>query len=93
MENTAQLSPFSKAIGKFLIQSGEQSDYNEIISNNEFGFRSNHKTFHPILVIKSFIEKELQNKNHIILVTLALTQLKLMDFYKIKLNIIQRVIV
>ena len=60
----AQLSPFSKAIEKvFLTQLEEQSDYNEIISNNQFGFRSKHSTFHPILLIKSFIEKEIQNKN------------------------------
>ena len=48
----------------------EQLDRYEIISPNQFGFRSKHSTIHPILLIKHFIEQELQKKKHVIMVTL-----------------------
>ena len=67
----AQLSPFSKIYEKvFLKQVNEQLDRFEIISKNQFGFRSKHSTIHPILLIKNFIERELQKKKHVIMVTL-----------------------
>ena len=59
----AQLSPFSKIYEKvFLKQVNEQLDRYEIISPNQFGFRSKHSTIHPILLIKHFIEQELQKR-------------------------------
>ena len=48
----------------------EQLDRFEIISKKQFGFRSKHSTIHPILLIKNFIERELQKKKHVIMVTL-----------------------
>ena len=67
----AQLSPFSKAFEKvFLNQLNEQSENNSIINENQFGFRSKHSTVHPMLLIKNFIEEEIQKKNHVIMVTI-----------------------
>ena len=48
----------------------EQSESNSIINENQFGFRSKHSTLHPILLVKNFIEEEIQKKNHVIMVTI-----------------------
>ena len=67
----AQLSPFSKGFEKvFLNQLNEQSESNSIINENQFGFRSKHSTLHPMLLVKNFIEEEIQKKNHVIMMTI-----------------------
>ena len=95
----AQLSPFSKAYEKtFLNQLNEQSDFNKVINSNQFGFRSKHSTVHPCILIKNYIEMETQKIDYVVMIALDikkrhLTVLKQMVYYKIKLNIIQKVMV
>ena len=49
-------------------------DRHEIITPKQFGFRKAHSTTHPLLNVKNFIERKLQQKQHVILISLDLSK-------------------
>ena len=44
----------------------EQFERENVISDTQFGFRENHSTWQPLLLSKTYIEKEIKAKNHVI---------------------------
>ena len=45
---------------------------NKVIDDHQFGFRSNHSTYHPLMITKDFIQTELRKKNEVVVVSLDL---------------------
>lgn len=71
----SQLSPFSKLIEKVVIkQITEYSDANNIINNNQFGFRSKHSTEHAIITTRNLIENATKKGNYCVLLLLDLSK-------------------
>ncbi len=63
----ALLCNFSKIIEKIMyIRLMNFLTVNNIISESQFGFRSNHSTIHPMVLFSNFITQAFNNKNHAI---------------------------
>ena len=59
----AQLMAFGKVFENMGInQLTEQLDKQEILDENQFGFRAKHSVLYPLLITKSYIENEMKKK-------------------------------
>ena len=71
----SQLLTFSKIFEKLpMDQINQQLNEQHILDDNQFGFRKNHSTLHPLLIVKNFIETELNQGKNIILLSLDLSK-------------------
>ena len=71
----AQLSPISKIYEcSVMNQLTEQFERENVITDTQFGFRENHSTWQPLLLSKTYIEKEIKAKNHVILISCDLAK-------------------
>ena len=52
----------------------EQLDEQHILDDNQFGFRKNHSTLHPLLIVKNFIETELNLGKNLVILSLDLSK-------------------
>ena len=69
----SQLSPFSKVYEKLYLKQLENHYHsNQLLIDEQFGFRANHSTIHPLLIIKDFIEKELNKNKQVLLISIDL---------------------
>jgi retron-type reverse transcriptase len=69
----SQLSSFSKILEKVSSQQlTEHLDMENIISDNQFGFRKGHSTLHPLIVTRNELESAKNRNEFSILITLDL---------------------
>lgn len=67
----AMLSVFSKILEKIVFKKlSSYIDDNNILSPQQFGFRRNHSTLHPMLHFCNHVTKALEQKNHTIAIFL-----------------------
>ena len=70
-----QISPFSKVYEKlYLQQLNEHYETNRIIDKNQFGFMEKHNVTQPLIIIKDYIERNLNLKNEVVLIGIDLTK-------------------
>ena len=71
----AQVSSFSKLFEKLSVHQSTKFHRSEnVIPINQFGFQSNHSTYHALLMTKHKIKTELAAKNYCILISLDLSK-------------------
>ena len=68
----AQLSPISKIYECSVMN--QQFERENVIASTQFGFRESHSTWQPLLLTKTYIEKEIKAKNHVILISCDLAK-------------------
>ena len=63
----ALLSCFSKVLEKIVCNRlTNYLEYNNLISNFQFGFRKDHSTLHPLILFSNHVTKALENREHTI---------------------------
>ncbi len=61
------LSNFSKILEKIMYNRlVNHIEHHNLLSNHQFGFRKNHSTIHPMILLDNFISESLNNKNYAI---------------------------
>ena len=71
----AQISPFSKIFEKVALkQINEFYEKNDILTDNQFGFREKHSTSHALLLTKNYIEMQTKENKTTILIGIDLSK-------------------
>lgn len=63
----ALLSNFSKIIEKIIyLRLYNFLDHHNLITSSQFGFRPNHSTIHPMILLSNFVSKAFNEKKHVL---------------------------